>query len=162
LWSTGYSGCLDGFCDEYCLLASVGGFRKVAGVVGVAWARCWVLRERTFLPLVGGGLFSWVSLSPGGGGGLLGWSCRRTAFVGGCSRRCVAGAVCVLRIAQWTRASCLLCGQVFKGTRWMPWHQEPKKDVGACDMPRGVGNQTLIRGFPNGETRWASWPITAV
>jgi hypothetical protein len=26
------------------------------------------------------------------------------------------------------------------------------KDVGACDMPRGVGNQTLIRGFPNGET----------
>jgi hypothetical protein len=42
--------------------------------------------------------------------------------------------------------------QVNKGTRWMPWHQEPKKDVGACDKPRGVGNQTLIRGFPNGET----------
>ncbi len=42
--------------------------------------------------------------------------------------------------------------QVFKGIRWMSWHQEPMKDVGACDMPRGVGNQTLIRGFPNGET----------
>jgi hypothetical protein len=49
-------------------------------------------------------------------------------------------------------ASIFICGQVFKGTRWMPWHQEPMKDVGACDMPRGVGNQTLIRGFPNGET----------
>jgi len=24
----------------------------------------------------------------------------------------------------------------------MPWYQEPKKDVGACDKPRGVGNQT--------------------
>jgi hypothetical protein len=34
----------------------------------------------------------------------------------------------------------------------MPWHQEPKKDVGACDKPRLVGNQTLTRGFPNGET----------
>src|SRR5208282_424798 len=44
--------------------------------------------------------------------------------------------------------------QVNKGTRWMPWHQEPKKDVGACDKPREVGNQTLIRGFPNRETRW--------
>ena len=42
--------------------------------------------------------------------------------------------------------------QVNKGTRRMPWHQEPKKDVGACDKPRGVGNQTSIRGFPNGET----------
>jgi len=37
----------------------------------------------------------------------------------------------------------------------MPWYQEPKKDVGACDKPRGVGNQTSIRGFPNGETRRA-------
>ena len=46
----------------------------------------------------------------------------------------------------------LLC-QVFKGTRWMPWYQEPMKDVGACDKPRGVGNQTVIRGCPNGETR---------
>ena len=42
--------------------------------------------------------------------------------------------------------------QVNKGTRWMPWHQEPKKDVVACDKPREVGKQTLIRGFPNRET----------
>lgn len=45
-----------------------------------------------------------------------------------------------------------LCGQVFKGTRWMPWHQEPKKDVGICDKPGGVDNRTLIPGCPNGET----------
>ncbi len=35
----------------------------------------------------------------------------------------------------------------------MPWQLEAMKDVGACDKPRGVGNQTLNRGFPNGETR---------
>ncbi len=60
-------------------------------------------------------------------------------------------------------AICLIvsCVQVFKGIRWMPWHQEPMKDVGACDMPRGVGNQTLIRGFPNGETWHPSWGVAA-
>ncbi|MEE1735084.1 hypothetical protein PUR49_00695, partial [Streptomyces sp. BE147] len=26
-----------------------------------------------------------------------------------------------------------ICGQVFKGARWMPWHQEPMKDVGGHD-----------------------------
>lgn len=46
----------------------------------------------------------------------------------------------------------ILSGQVFKGTRWMPWHQEPKKDVGICDKPGGVDNRTLIPGCPNGET----------
>ena len=84
-----------------------------------------------------------------------------------------------LRTAQWTRASLVfascssssvsfgaqvgwvrMLSQVFKGTRWMPWHQEPKKDVGACDKPRGVGNRTLIRGFPNGETPLESCPVT--
>jgi hypothetical protein len=29
------------------------------------------------------------------------------------------------------------------------------KDVGACDKPRGVGNQAVIRGCPNGETQLA-------
>jgi hypothetical protein len=56
----------------------------------------------------------------------------------------------------------VLCVQVFKGIRWMPWHQEPMKDVGACDKPRGVGNQTLIRGFPNGVTWHSSWGVAAV
>ena len=39
-----------------------------------------------------------------------------------------------------------------KGTRWMPWHLEPMKDVDGCDKPRGAAEQALIRGFPNGET----------
>ena len=52
-----------------------------------------------------------------------------------------------------------MCSQVFKGTRWMPWYQEPKKDVGACDNPRGAGSQAVIRGFPNGETRRPSWAV---
>jgi hypothetical protein len=26
--------------------------------------------------------------------------------------------------------------QDIKGVRWMPWHQEPKKDVDGCDKPR--------------------------
>ena len=42
-----------------------------------------------------------------------------------------------------------------KGTRWMPRHQESMKGVDGCDKPRGVAEQTVIRGFPNGETqRW--------
>ena len=34
----------------------------------------------------------------------------------------------------------------------MPWHLEPMKDVDGCDKPRGDAEQSLIRGFPNGET----------
>jgi len=45
-----------------------------------------------------------------------------------------------------------LYGQVTKRIRWMPWQLEAMKDVGACDKLRGVGNQTLIRRFLNGET----------
>ena len=36
---------------------------------------------------------------------------------------------------------------------WMPWRLQAKKDVVACDKLRGVGKQTLIRRFPNGETQ---------
>ena len=42
--------------------------------------------------------------------------------------------------------------QATKCDRWMPWHQEPMKDVVTCDKPRGVGKRALILGFPNGET----------
>ena len=59
-------------------------------------------------------------------------------------------------------ASIFVMCQVFKGTRWMPWYQEPKKDVGICDKPRVVDNQTVIRGFPNGETRLESCPVTRI
>ena len=46
----------------------------------------------------------------------------------------------------------IFCGQVFKGTRWMPWHQEPMKDAVICDKPRGADKRASIRGSPNGET----------
>jgi len=39
--------------------------------------------------------------------------------------------------------------QAMKGDRWMPWHQEPMKDVVTCVKPRGVGKQAVIRGCPN-------------
>jgi hypothetical protein len=89
---------------------------------------------------------------------------RRTALALG--DRAVAGdeptigIARTLRTAQWTRASFLFCSQANKGARWMPWHQEPKKDVGGCDKPRGAVNRALIRGFPNGETRQESCPVT--
>ena len=54
----------------------------------------------------------------------------------------------------------IFVAQVFKGTRWMPWYQEPMKDVGICDKPRGVDNQTVIRGFPNGVTRLELCSVT--
>ncbi len=90
-----------------------------------------------------------------------------------CSRRVACVCTCVvgvgvgcgswsvrsLRTVQWTRAS-FICGQVFKGARWMPWHQEPMKDVGACDKPRGAGNRAVIRGCPNGETPLGASPVT--
>jgi hypothetical protein len=46
-----------------------------------------------------------------------------------------------------------LCGQVVKGERWMPWHQEPMKDVGGRDRPGGAVNRAVIPGCPNGVTR---------
>ena len=61
---------------------------------------------------------------------------------------------------NYTVDASIFVTQVFKGARWMPWHQEPKKDVGICDKPRGVDNQTVIRGFPNGETRLEASPVT--
>jgi hypothetical protein len=51
-------------------------------------------------------------------------------------------------------------GQVVKGARWMPGHQEPMKDVGGRDSPRGAVNRAVIRGCPNGETRHPSWGVT--
>ena len=36
------------------------------------------------------------------------------------------------------------------------------KDVGACDIPRGAGNQAVIRGFPNVVTWHSLWGVAAV
>ncbi len=71
----------------------------------------------------------------------------------------------VLLVGDWSlfencTVDASICGQVFKGARWMPWHQEPMKDVGGHDSPRGAVNQALIRGFPNGGTRQSSWAVT--
>lgn len=71
-----------------------------------------------------------------------------------------SGVWCWLRIAQWMRASLLLCGQVAEGVRWMPWHQEPMKDVGGRDRPGGAVNRAVIPGCPNGGTRHQSCGVT--
>jgi hypothetical protein len=43
--------------------------------------------------------------------------------------------------------------QVNKGKRWMSWRREAMKDVGTCDKPCGAGNQAVMQGSPNVETR---------
>ena len=45
-------------------------------------------------------------------------------------------------------------GQATKGIRWMPWRKTAMKGVASCDKPRGVVKRTLIRGCPNGKTRF--------
>ena len=137
------------------------GSGKAAGGSEIGLARCWVLRERasartppalpppaTCRGRLGEGGPSRVERPP-----LLIKAGRRHATTTG------TGTTRILRTAQWTRAS-KFCGQVNKGARWMPWHQEPMKDVGGCDKPRGAVNRAVIRGFPNGETRQESCPVT--
>jgi hypothetical protein len=48
-----------------------------------------------------------------------------------------------------------LYGQVTKSMQGMPRRRKAMKDVASCDKPRGVVQQTVIRGFPNGETHSA-------
>jgi len=55
----------------------------------------------------------------------------------------------------------LFCGQVAEGVRWMPWHQEPMKDVGGRDRPGGAVNRAVIPGCPNGVTRHQLCGVTA-
>jgi hypothetical protein len=134
----------------------VGGCGTSGGVGGAVLARCWVLRERTVCVPLGAPCWLRGVRGPSSRWNRFGW-CWWPVGVGAGVGEGVARS---LRTAQWTRASLNLCSQVFKGTRWMPWHQEPMKDVGTCDKPRGVGNRTVIRGFPNGETRLDSSPVT--
>ena len=48
--------------------------------------------------------------------------------------RCIPGHMAADRLV-----SC--CGgQATKGTRWMPWRQEPMKDVAGCEKLRGVAS----------------------
>jgi hypothetical protein len=51
--------------------------------------------------------------------------------------------------------------QAIKCTWWMPRHREAMKDVEGCDKPGGAVKQALKPGFPNGETRLGSYPVTS-
>jgi hypothetical protein len=64
----------------------------------------------------------------------------------------------VFRPIEYTRT---VRFQAMKSQRWMPWRQMPMKDVGGCEKPRGAVYQALIRGYPNGETRLGSCPVTS-
>lgn len=52
--------------------------------------------------------------------------------------------------------------QATKSQRWMPWRQEPMKDVNDCEKLRGAVYWALIRRCPNGETQHSSWSVTQV
>ena len=65
-----------------------------------------------------------------------------------------------LRTAEQARAS--LFFQATKSQRWMPWRQEPMKDVSDCEKLRGAVYWASIRRCPNGETRHSSWSVTPV
>ena len=41
-------------------------------------------------------------------------------------------------LAAWSEAG---GGQATKGTGWMPWRQEPMKDVAGCEKLRGVASR---------------------
>ncbi len=59
------------------------------------------------------------------------------------------------KLALKEENSCLIqifFGQVIKGYRWMPWHQQAMKDANQRYL-RGAEQKALNRRFPNGETR---------
>ena len=90
---------------------------------------------------VGGGV-GWVRVV---GGGVLFENCTVDASIFICFVVVFVCFVCVFLM--------VLAGVLCKGVRWMPGYQEPMKDVGGCDKPRGVVNRAVIRGCPNGGTR---------
>ena len=100
----------------------------------LVWARCWVSE----------GTAVWFVFSVAGPGVLM-------------LRRGVAGGWLLFENCT---VDASICGQVFKGARWMPRYQEPMKDVGGRDRPRGAVNRAVIRGCPNGETQLESCPVT--
>ncbi len=117
-------------------------------------------------------LVGWLLVLLRRGTRLAGWGCRACCWVSeGTAVGCVLGAG-PSELARWCgvvggwllfencTVDASICGQVFKGARWMPWHQEPMKDVGGRDRPRGVVNRAVIRGCPNGGTRQSSWAVT--
>lgn len=141
---------------QYCSSSvSAGGGRGNLGSCAsvLCLTHCWVLRDRVIGFLCGAHRLelptsqSWLSSS--GGVGLVVWVSGGRWWV---SRPLFENYT--------VDASIFVARQATKGTWWMPWHQEPMKDVGACDKPREVGNRALIRGCPNGETQLESCPVT--
>src|SRR5213594_3219360 len=102
--------------------------------------------------MVSGSLASTASVWKVRGAGCVGHAVGFSGSGGGVSLECSLFENCIVDAS--------ICGQVFKGARWMPWHQEPMKDVGGRDRPRGAVNRAVIRGCPNGETRQPSWAVT--
>ena len=146
-----------------------------AGVVGVVWNGRWPVGLGAGLRCVGG--LGGTLLGPEeSGAGLDGWWVWLLVFLWlfGCwiVDASIFLAVCSDRFPWSFLLGCgwcvlfLLClcvwRQAMKGVWWMPWHQEPMKDVGACDKPWGVGNRAVIRGCPNGETWLESCPVTCI
>src|SRR5690606_1719944 len=65
------------------------------------------------------------------------------AILAGACRVVCVGWVCGVGFDLW-----IVCASVLFlwwpsecGTRWMPWHQAPMKDVGGRDRPRGAANR---------------------
>ena len=79
----------------------------------------------------------WLLLLCGGGWCLVGLC----GGVGLCVENCIVDAS-ILFVVKCVRADV-----------WMPWHQEPMKDVGGRDRPGGAVNRAVIPGCPNGVTR---------
>ena len=132
-WNVNYSACFTG--RRLASTALFGGRGKHDLRTGAGRARCWVSEGMAVMVAFSAG----PSALAFTGGVMGGWSLFENCTV-----------------------DASICGQVFKGARWMPWHQEPMKDVGGHDSPRGAVNQALIRGFPNGETRQSSWAVTHI
>jgi hypothetical protein len=101
----------------------------------------------------------WVGfLGPAGRGALCVFCARGGLFF----ENCIVDASIFFALVFLSFSACFVCVvEVVEGAWWMPWHRDPMKDVGVCDIPRGVGNQAVIRGFPNGVTWHLLWGVAA-
>src|SRR5258705_5124091 len=57
------------------------------------------------------------------------------------------------RLTAWSDA---VGGQATQGTRWMPWRQEPMKDVAGCEKLRGVASRHRSGDVRMGKPDWRS------
>ena len=53
---------------------------------------------------------------------------------------CIVDASIFFILCNFVESSLFVLVLSVKGARWMPWHNEPMKDVRGCEMPRGVAN----------------------